>query len=423
MNFLYISFEIIGGIMRLCKRIPIVSLLFLLFITSPVNAIDEFPHHIAISDTPGELWIIYINPTTHYFDLYRSQDYGYHFSKVRAGGPDGFFSSLDYHRMNQRLTFVSDYRLMSLSSDGGVTIDEQWDWLDANVWNWAPDTTAWIAFNEHDKGYSFDSLRTHSSDVDDSLGAQTDVYLISFAFGWSPGDFLVLANTGSPDDQFAFAFSRDFGKHFEELPTRLPFGTFHFGGEFFSGASPGEAYILHGSSPFLYATRDTMKTWNLTDCTLIPEGELGATFWELIRGWAPGEIYWYCYRDYVEEVPLAVLYRSTDYGRTWQEVFKTRNYYISAVNESQPAFPANPLLTVWPNPTNGLVTVRWDVSGPFSYALYDLLGRNIINGSGSGSQSLSLNLNDFPSGVYFLRSESSERPVNHVIHSKIILAE
>ena len=60
------------------------------------------------------------------------------------------------------------------------------------------------------------------------------------------------------------------------------------------------------------------------------------------------------------------------------------------------------LFTVYPNPTNGLVTVRYEQTGtPFVASLYDGLGRRVYQGSVPSETTLSLA--DLPRGRYVLR--------------------
>ena len=65
-----------------------------------------------------------------------------------------------------------------------------------------------------------------------------------------------------------------------------------------------------------------------------------------------------------------------------------------------------PSFSVWPNPTNSLITLIGPVQKLISIDLYNIIGQRVWHKSvkqGSEHSSLQVNLNEYSSGVYFLR--------------------
>lgn len=74
----------------------------------------------------------------------------------------------------------------------------------------------------------------------------------------------------------------------------------------------------------------------------------------------------------------------------------------------------NEALSIYPNPTNGLITIK----GPVDYyIIYDINGHIILSGLQSLEEQLDLNLSDLESGVYFISAERKRT----VFFEKIIL--
>jgi hypothetical protein len=69
---------------------------------------------------------------------------------------------------------------------------------------------------------------------------------------------------------------------------------------------------------------------------------------------------------------------------------------------SSRAIPASPVLTVYPNPSNGGFVVLND--RPALIRIYDLLGREICSRQAERAGSVWLDLPGLSSGVYFLRA-------------------
>jgi len=369
-----------------------VCLLILSFLLC-LPATAELPHNITTSKVPGELWILFGG-------LLHSTDYGCTFENLREGGVV-YTSDINYQKVQECLTFYSDgYGELSFSHDKGITIDETWtpSYPYFGPYNWMPDTSAWIPINEN-SDLSFDSMQTITTDVWLNMSNQIGAGGPN-ALGWSPNDILFKTVLG-PDQDMVFGFSCDMGKHFE-IRSQIPYGaSISNNGFLFTGPSPGEVYIVHGYFHFFYVSQDTMRTWE-EGPTFLPPGELNYTFWEFERGWTPGEIYWYCWGGNARDGPLAVLFRSTDFCHTWEEVYKNRDYYISDVDDTSTTLPSR-RFNVWPNPTNGSIHFQVKSSGRACYFLFDLTGRNVMQGTIYTGTVHSLDLHYLASGYYVLR--------------------
>jgi len=65
--------------------------------------------------------------------------------------------------------------------------------------------------------------------------------------------------------------------------------------------------------------------------------------------------------------------------------------------------PTQITLNTWPNPTNGMVQFTWSGKGQGRFVLFDLLGRQLLQGEIAGSTVRLLDMKDLSSGTYVLR--------------------
>ena len=68
------------------------------------------------------------------------------------------------------------------------------------------------------------------------------------------------------------------------------------------------------------------------------------------------------------------------------------------------------IITVFPNPTNGLFFFQTNLSeeSNFEFILIDSFGRDLYEGSGSGSNKIMADLTNFENGIYFLSIKTAQ---------------
>ena len=70
-------------------------------------------------------------------------------------------------------------------------------------------------------------------------------------------------------------------------------------------------------------------------------------------------------------------------------------YIIDGVEDHQTA------VAVYPNPTNGMVTIAIEGNSGYTYQVFDFTGKAVLDGKGQG-QEMTLDLGGLGKGVYFI---------------------
>ena len=64
-------------------------------------------------------------------------------------------------------------------------------------------------------------------------------------------------------------------------------------------------------------------------------------------------------------------------------------------------------MSLYPNPTNGMVTVSIPQASGFEYCVLNAMGQEVLHGRSLG-ESQQMNLSDFAKGVYFIKVNVDE---------------
>lgn len=94
----------------------------------------------------------------------------------------------------------------------------------------------------------------------------------------------------------------------------------------------------------------------------------------------------------------SVIFHRPDLGEDYGLVTYTP---IQPVNDWSVNETAGTMLSAYPNPTKGLVTLRMEQANGFDYAVYNLQGQQLMKGSVQGNETF-IDLESFPAGVYLI---------------------
>ncbi len=87
----------------------------------------------------------------------------------------------------------------------------------------------------------------------------------------------------------------------------------------------------------------------------------------------------------------------------------SRSGLVTAIPASVPETASDREITIFPNPTDGLVTLNWEKATEMNITVSDALGREVATQSVTAAGKAELDLNGFPSGVYTVLLRSSDR--------------
>ena len=96
-----------------------------------------------------------------------------------------------------------------------------------------------------------------------------------------------------------------------------------------------------------------------------------------------------------EQADAEIAMRATSDGQYVDFNFRVIMNYVEGLEEDAMA------MLVYPNPTNGMITVHLDESQSFDYEVYNLMGQCVLNGQ-SQNGSAQIDLNSCHQGVYFV---------------------
>jgi len=223
--------------------------------------------------------------------------------------------------------------------------------------------------------------------------------------GWSPGESWGMQWESTEGTIAKLYHCTDYNDNVEVHLSNIDLD---YGGDLVRGYSPGEMYYLeleydtevYAVYQHIFCTTDTGRIW--IDYGRIPfaftlEYRIGFT-----HGWGPGELIAYYEQEYpYYDMNVEILY-TQNYGQNW--TFTDGFPYGTSVDEgsSREYLPASSLLTVWPNPTNGSVSFRTDLSRPARFVLYAINGREVWRGVLQPGANGNLRLDHLPSGIYLL---------------------
>lgn len=230
----------------------------------------------------------------------------------------------------------------------------------------------WYAYTESGRFYlSMDA--GNSWEFYNLTGGPGSNYLYGSCIYPSRKDLGEVWVSGSGYSNAPVYFSSNHGQSFTDKSTGLP-STMAFR----LAGTPADEFIFAATEAGPYVFIDESNEWFALD-----------------EGIAPDQTYWSV--EYIDEMKVA---RFVTYGRgAWD--FRIQN--ILSIPEAEMEN-----LTVYPNPAVNQINVKLDNSGSFSYELFSLDGRRIINGvSNHGNASIScLNLSN---GVYLMKVNANNK--------------
>jgi len=95
------------------------------------------------------------------------------------------------------------------------------------------------------------------------------------------------------------------------------------------------------------------------------------------------------------DADFTILMRATSDGQHVDFEVHVLMYIIDGVEDNQTA------MAVYPNPTNGMVTIAIDGNSGYTYQVFDFTGKAVLNGMGQ-CQEMTVDLSGLSKGVYFI---------------------
>ncbi|MDP8207200.1 MAG: T9SS type A sorting domain-containing protein [Candidatus Electryonea clarkiae] len=372
-------------------------IIFLSFIPHPAQSRSN--SIVARSNEPGCFWYqAFENQEDYIINLYYTEDYGESSELIRE-----YTSTIEYHLEQGILSAITlpDDRDggRAFSYDGGYTFEAIADNAHM-VFDWLPSTDSLIAVNS-DGMYSRDTLvtwiRPEWIGIRDNRGNE-NLYHI----GWSPSDFIILSRnrpSWNPDTVHT-NFSTTYSDSFFLIGTTTELE--YVSAYLYRGLSPGELYYVDVENDLLFASADTGFTWLEIGHLPLPPGFQYRS--EIEPGWQSGELIWVCYQTDPHLPDETYIYRTTDFGRTWESM----NGEVYNDVKTKFELPQSITINLWPNPANGFVTIQLPQLISGELAIYNILGNQILTRAiPEFSPNVSLSLTNFSSGTYFLVIEES----------------
>jgi hypothetical protein len=291
-----------------------------------------------------------------------------------------------------------------ISHDGGQTV-ELFGHAPPFTWGLIPSPDSLIGISSTLR-YSIDSLRTWQRKPHAGLEGFYNRSDRAHASGWASGDYAVQTDFFPDNDSTRFYFSEDYCDSFFVTGRFANAWSFAY---LFTGYAEGEYYLV--SNQTIFCSTDTGRTWNESgECPV----EIGnPDFFEIEPGWSGGELFllWNVVEHWQDTVFFS-LYYSNDYAQTWELMNSMEDPYPNDVSENSYVIPSSSRIQVYPNPTNGKITILLPGYSPGTLLLFDTLGRSVKQKNVQGTNIRdSINLDNLPSGFYWLRYISRDKQV------------
>ena len=114
-------------------------------------------------------------------------------------------------------------------------------------------------------------------------------------------------------------------------------------------------------------------------------------------------------REANNDANFSIVMRATSDGQHVDFEVHVVMYILESVNENHKA------MQVYPNPTNGVITVDFIESQEFEYAVYDLLGQSVMSGQAQNG-STQIDLTSCHQGIYFVAvTRGGKRVIQKVV--------
>lgn len=381
-----------------------VAFLLCLSIFACGNGLSAWPHGmLATGSEPGEYYFT-ANPfTSSLYDHYLYHITGYNASFTMPFGMETTLGAW-YDRCLDLSILVRNIEdsIYTFSWDGGITFE-----LGPEIYYHTFEVSFSPGESFFASAWSRDTLSTWEIGACIGRPSSGSTYERQCA-AWNPGQAMSIYWFNSTPDSHYIYHSYDYADYYTltAVTAELP-GCVYLT----RGVSPGEMYSIYGGN--IYRTTDYGQTWEWA-CQLYYGPSIFIEVF-LESGWAPGELIIMYWQHFIE--PMVDIYRSTDYGSTWELLWETAQ--LSVDDGNVPPAPSSFELSVWPNPTNGSIRLQLPSSTDGYLSVYDILGRKVIEKSiESRTQNLMLDMGSLTSGTYLLRLKTD---TNIDLTQKVIL--
>ncbi|MBZ0263960.1 T9SS type A sorting domain-containing protein [bacterium] len=370
------------------------SILLVLFLF-PTTSSAVIPEGITSTDRAGEIFFYFFTRPPTRGLLLHSMDYGQTHTvpldSIEAG-------NIQFHHPSSKLIFSgrNENRELLFSSDYCETIDtilirEPFGIQHTLI----PNSDSLVYYKSHPY-WSFDTLQsdwrpenlTHLFDIIDLVG------------GWVPGEIYSLVAAADTTHMYC---SYDYGETQNLIASSfdLPYdeNIQRLTGWLFRGFAPGEFYCYtQATNLWMYATTDFGATWERKH-RFDEYGQDPSNVVQLFPGLFPGSLYAWWSRPFNF---LAIGY-SDDFGENW--MFTEYDRWETTVEEVETTLHPVPL-DVFPNPTNGWITVDGLLTKnntPGKLVVTDILGRTVrVLPLPHNQNAMSIDLKNLSAGSYFI---------------------
>ncbi|MDP8287854.1 MAG: hypothetical protein RAP03_14385, partial [Candidatus Electryonea clarkiae] len=325
-------------------------ILFFFLVNSTI--ISKPNHEIARSDEPGCFWFrVRSEADTDNRHLYYTSDYGESSDLIYSS--ENGVTQLEYNIPNGILSLQENsVEGWQFSRDGGYSF-ENIGYHSASF-DWLPECDSLIAVAPV-MSFSYDTLHTWIQagmyGIDGRILGSGRLECI----GWNESDYIVMtrfAPGGSDEaDSMGVYFSNTYADTFTSTGFSPALSSY---GVLYRGISPGELYYKDYYWDSLFASVDTGRTWMSTGSFPLPTGRTPYNS-EIEPGWEPGELIWFVNRSDLYSSVEYYIYRSTDYGRTWESMNgAVYNEVVENINITDDFS-----VSIFPNPANNHTSISF----------------------------------------------------------------
>lgn len=368
-----------------------------------------------LSNVPGQIFITGPDTTGEYMapvvKLHRWSEYGAVRETMDLDDYSIEISRAEYHQPSETLwvgSYVPD-RLYLIDEFGNPP--QYVKDLDTHRYTWTFYQNPGELLVNHFDQFSEDTL---SSFLRETCTPSLHGYTTSeICKGYSRYEVLEYHNTHQDHPDTVVISLADFssltrtvlGRYPLDMPNRMKPILGHYSNELFLTTK----YVSTNpsSAGLLYFSADSGRTWQFQGD--LPPAGMSVPFTEsdMLSGWGPGQLilhFWSVYRPLID-----VVYISFDYGVTWQ-LFDGN---VSDVPDDRTAQPLDITIQVWPNPTNGRVTIQASHTDQPIH-VYNLLGREVLTLPATNDRVQTFNMSGLGTGVYLL-TEKGGKPTKLIL--------